>query len=213
MIAAFVMGVGVAANGEVKVGGPCQKLKSRAQDADDLIRHAIQNDRLANNIRITAEFLLPTIRRRDDRRCSAWRIVRVCKKSTQSRSRASQRKKTAGHQRFVREYRVASASQRQVLARESRHILKGIIVMTPVLEIDPGDTDASGLGRGFAEPHEALAVRVRQRPQEHGIDHAENGGVRAYAERQRQNDDQREAGRLANAAKAIANVLKNGLEP
>ena len=51
MIAAFTMGVGVAANGQVKVHGPRQKLKSGAQDADDLIGRAIQNDGLADNIR------------------------------------------------------------------------------------------------------------------------------------------------------------------
>jgi len=113
----------------------------------------------------------------------------------------------------MREYGVASASEGQVLARERCHVFERIVVVAPVLKIDPGNTDAGGLGRGFAEPNQPLAVRVGQRPQKHRVDDAENGGVRADAERERQNDDQGEAWRLANAAQAVPDVLKDGFEP
>ena len=50
---------------------------------------------------------------------------------------------------------------------------------------------------GVPDEHQPVGVRVRQRPQQHLVEQAENRGVGADAERQRQDGDQREDRLLA----------------
>ena len=57
--------------------------------------------------------------------------------------------------------------------------------------------------------HHALGVRVRERVQQDVLDDAENGGCRADAQRQRQHRQRGEAGLVAQAAEAVAEVLPN----
>jgi hypothetical protein len=57
-----------------------------------------------------------------------------------------------------------------------------------------------------AQPHEAIRFRVRQRLQQHGVDHREDRGVRADPERQRGHGDQAEARVLENRATCVADV-------
>ena len=58
----------------------------------------------------------------------------------------------------------------------------------------PYDSSASRKRRRLAvDRHQPIGVRIRQRPQQHGVDDAEHGGVGADAERQRQDGDEGES--------------------
>ena len=48
------------------------------------------------------------------------------------------------------------------------------------------------------------------RPQQHGVDQAEDGGVGADAERERKRGDGGEAGLLASSRRRVTEVLKHG---
>jgi len=60
----------------------------------------------------------------------------------------------------------------------------------PILEIEPGDAYAGGLGGRFSEPNQALRGRVRQWAQQNRVYHAENRRVDADAEREGQDMEQ-----------------------
>ena len=59
------------------------------------------------------------------------------------------------------------------------------------------------------ELHELLRLGIGQRPQEDGVDHAEHRGVRADAERQRQDRDEAEAGLAPHQAQCVAEIAQH----
>ena len=63
------------------------------------------------------------------------------------------------------------------------------------------------------QQEQVLAARVGKRLQHDGVDDAEDGGVGADAERHRDDDGERIAGLLAQAAHAVANVLRRRFRP
>ena len=81
-----------------------------------------------------------------------------------------------------------------------------------VVDIEDREAGVLDAGSGLAEEHEILAARVGQRLQDHGVDDAEDGGVGADAERHGDDDRERVAFLLAQAARTIAHVLAEGLE-
>ncbi len=72
------------------------------------------------------------------------------------------------------------------------------------------------LPKGFIAPAlncvEALRLRHTQRAQDQRIQYAKNNGVRAYRQRQRQNGDDCESGRLAQHPKTEAHILYQSLD-
>ena len=63
-----------------------------------------------------------------------------------------------------------------------------------------------GAGSAAADVQEAVAVRKRQRIEEHRLDDAEDGGVRADGEREREDDGERETGSPDQAARGMPEV-------
>jgi hypothetical protein len=95
---------------------------------------------------------------------------------------------------------------------EAGHVFEAVVFVAPMLVVHPGHADAFGLGVRFAEPDQAFGGGVGQRAQQDGIHHAEDGGIRADAQRQSQNHDQRKTGGSPDAAQTVAHVLGNGFE-
>jgi hypothetical protein len=58
--------------------------------------------------------------------------------------------------------------------------------------------------------HDAIRIAIRQRPQDHRVDDAENRRVGADAERERQQRDERKARLLDERANREAKVLEEG---
>jgi hypothetical protein len=71
---------------------------------------------------------------------------------------------------------------------------------------------AGGLLDCLVDDHELIRLRERQRLQDYGIHHGENGRVGADAEREGKNCDGGEAGGFAQYAKGVAKVLKDAGE-
>src|SRR5262249_45991471 len=59
--------------------------------------------------------------------------------------------------------------------------------------------------------HQLLGIAVRQRREQHGVDHAEDRRIGADSQRQREYNDQTEAPPLAKATDGITHVLKKTL--
>jgi hypothetical protein len=60
---------------------------------------------------------------------------------------------------------------------------------------------------------ERVGILDGQGLQDRRIDEAEDGGVRAEADRERENDGRRERRRLAKLPQPIASVLQDGIDP
>src|SRR4030095_4392423 len=59
--------------------------------------------------------------------------------------------------------------------------------------------------------NEPLRIPIRKRPQEHCVDYTENRAVRSNSEREREQDDQREARGFAKTSKGVPDVLEPGI--
>jgi len=59
----------------------------------------------------------------------------------------------------------------------------------------------------FVQIYKAIWLVIRQRPEQRGVDDAENRSVRADSERQRQRGDQREAGMFQQHSRSVSQVL------
>ena len=61
---------------------------------------------------------------------------------------------------------------------------------------------------GLGDDHDPIRFRIGQRLEQDRVDHAENRGVRADPERERENGDEGEAGRLQQLPDGISDLLK-----
>ena len=83
-----------------------------------------------------------------------------------------------------------------------------------VADLEGGEAQvlAAGAGIRLAQHHDLLAPCVGEGLEEHAVDEAEDGGVGADAETQREHDGGGEARAAAQAAQAVADVLHQHLE-
>ena len=95
-----------------------------------------------------------------------------------------------------------------VLPAERGQALEAAAVLLPVDEVRIGDRHAREVRRRLAEPHQAVGIAVGQRLEENAVDDAEDGGVGADPERQRDHRDGREARVPGQHAQAVPNVLE-----
>ena len=143
-----------------------------------------------------------------DRRSGLRFIIAGGKQPAHDRTGAGQPKEFVRDDTGVREHRLTAACERQIGLLEAGHRIEGVILDAPMLEIDPGYADAGRLRGGLAEPHQTLARREGQRLEKNGIHRAEDGGVCADSDSQRQNHDEREDARSPDTARRVANVLQ-----
>ena len=102
--------------------------------------------------------------------------------------------------------------QRDGAVAINRHARKAAVLFPKIGEVrkaqrvEPGRR--YGLGQiDAADGDEFLRRREWQRLQEHRVDHAEDGGVRADPEREREHGDDGERGMLDELAQAVADVV------
>ena len=81
-----------------------------------------------------------------------------------------------------------------------------------VVDVEEGEAGVVDVGARLTQEQQILAARVGQRLQDDGVDDAEDGGVGANAERHRDDDGEGVAGLLAQAAQAVADVLREGFD-
>ena len=108
--------------------------------------------------------------------------------------------RVAVERRGVRPDRAEAGEQRPALAQ--------------IVQLRARERRARVAGVGQVAPDEDQPRRVaeRQRRDQHRVDAAEDGGVGADAERQRGDDDERDARRAHEAAARVADVLERGVD-
>src|SRR5450432_1336674 len=99
----------------------------------------------------------------------------------------------------------------QILAtlKDRGHIFKYTRSRLQVIQFGLGKPDVPQSYAGLVneDSYQTIGIAVRQRTQQHGIHDAENGGVRAHAQSQRQDSHDRDRGFLDHHAHAVSNIL------
>jgi hypothetical protein len=130
-------------------------------------------------------------------------VVGRRERATEKRLHAQDLEVLRLHHRAVQSLRVARAGEVEgPAAQEQRDLLEGLALRAPVLAVEDRDV---ALARDEREP---LGLRERQGPEHHRVHDAEDRGVRADAERQRQERDGREARALGQPAQREPHVLE-----
>ena len=102
--------------------------------------------------------------------------------------------------------RLSAAQQAGAAAADRGHggEAAGAVAHVEIVGLGGGPGIAGGVG--LVDAHHPIRIRHRDRPQGHRVDHAEHRGGGAGAERERDDGDQREGRRVAQAAQRIADV-------
>ncbi len=79
-------------------------------------------------------------------------------------------------------------------------------LLAEVVDLGDGERDVGGAEPfgGLAQVHQAIAVGVRERAEQHAAEHGEDGGVGADAEPEGEDDGEGEAARVPEAAEDVA---------
>src|SRR5258708_23845116 len=123
-------------------------------------------------------------------------------------------KELRSHDGRVHNGRLDAARQRELVRYVSRHFAKDMMLRPPLFEIQirTARLRYSLLRVRLKGGKQLFGIRIRQRLQEHCINDAENGRVRANAESKREYGDRGEAGILPQHAEAVAHVLQKSFE-
>lgn len=172
--------------------------QTRPQDPDDFPRHAVDGDRRADQIRRAREPSRPQRVAHDHHRRGSGAGVLGRDDAAAKRSKTGDGEEAAGDRRAWHLFRRQRARHREGLARDRGHRLEPAGAGLPVGEVGGRRRGPQGraLRRRRADRDQAVGAGERQRPQQHRVDRAEDGGVGADADREREHRHGRE-GRLA----------------
>jgi hypothetical protein len=82
-------------------------------------------------------------------------------------------------------FRLAITGERQRGCAEGSHVLKNCVLILPVEEVRRSDSPASALGHIFPKGNQAIGVLIRKWTQGYRVYNAEDGGVCANPQRER----------------------------
>ena len=87
--------------------------------------------------------------------------------------------------------------------------------LADVLDLTPRQAILDGAAPGVrqTDPHELLRRLESERPQQHGLGDAEHDGVGADPEREREHGDDAESRMPGQLTDALAQVLRDAIEP
>ena len=108
-------------------------------------------------------------------------------------------------------WRADATSQRKIgsLAPNECKVGKAFLAGVPVEPVHVTDRTALERVRAFAEHDQFACVRIRQRPQQHRIDNAEDGSVRSDPEGKREDRDDRDARIFQKQSKRVTNIVQH----
>ena len=185
------------------------EVEALGEDADHLVRLAVQDQRAPHGARIAAEPAQPGGMSEDRGAAGAGRRVLRPGEPPVRGARAQHRQQV--HGRADRAHPLGRAVPGQVVVRSDgdRELLEALVTRLDVEVLrgrEPVFRDAQAR-RAVPEDHEPLRVRVRQRPQQQRARDAEDGGIRADPDRERQHDRHREAGAPDEPAQGVREVV------
>ena len=93
---------------------------------------------------------------------------------------------------------------------EEGHVLEGGVLGLPIEEVGAGEGVFAGRGFGFVEADELLRMAVGEGPEEDCVDDAEDGGIGADSDGQRDGGNESESPGVPQVAEAVLEVEQEG---
>ena len=188
--------------------------KPRRQHTNDGVALAVERERTAEDVRRSAELVLPEPVAHDDDPASTWQIFVGTKGPAECRARLNHLEEPGADRAGENRFRIAAVRARELPESINRHAGEPGRCALPVVEVRGRHREGRQawkrrLRRHMKETNEAIGLVVRQRPQQDGIDDAENGGVGADAEGEDQNHAERKSWCPKDAAHARPKVRED----
>ena len=164
---------------------------------------------------IAAEAAREQVPAEQNRRVSAWRAVLGAERASDCALDAEHLKEVRGHERRAELFGISFAGERDRAGRPDRaEVGAGPAAVAKVLQVGTGQRSTRVAQARLVEPDEdeAVGVPIGQRLEQHRVHDAEDGGVRADAERERDDDDDRQPAGAPEAAPCVAKIQQQRIE-
>ena len=189
-------------------------MKTVRQDADHVVRNAVQQDRTADYVTGTAEPHLPhaVTKHRDGR--TMGQILSLRKGASGDRQHAENLEVIGGDVGALHRLRRVARSEvhRQGPEIVDRHCLEHVVLPPDHVLLD-GIRVAHAGRIPAAQLHDAIGLRIGQRLEQHRIHDGENGRVRADADGERGQGNRGETDVPAHRAQGVPHVGNESLHP
>jgi hypothetical protein len=184
------------------------ELKAARQHAGDRVRCGIQRDVPSGYIRARTECASPQRVADEANGLGAGPVLLRQERAAYRRAHAQHIEEIPRNARRGKLLRIAQAGQVEVLVGERREPGKRAVLFAQECRARKRKRlDRSRrIGLRRIDQHQPLGMRVRQRPQQQRVGHAENRRVRADAQRQRDDGHQGEARALREHPDGVAEV-------
>ena len=168
----------------------------------------------AEDAPVAPESLLPVGVAQHEHRIGPQVVVGVDEGATKEWPDAEDIEEVGGHHPRQHVVRLAAVEQRErhaVVLHEPRHRSELLPVVDDFLR---GERNVFGAGheRLLAGDHQPIAVLIRERPQEHAVDQAEDGGVRPDPEAEGEHHERGVPRRGDQGPDSVSNVAKQLVE-
>ena len=159
------------------------------QHADHRVRLVVEQDRPIHDTGIRAELADPERVAEDHDTMFAELILAGRERPPESGFDAEDAKVVGRDARAAQQHRLADARQRGASARLRREEVEHRVVALPIEEVERRDRVPFAFRRLFHHAHDAVRIPIGEGLQQHPVDEAEDRGVGANADRQRQQRD------------------------
>src|SRR3984957_18555374 len=191
--------------------GSLEELKARRQNADKCVRLRIERYRLADPIRGTAKAALPERVADHGYGRTADAVFLRKKRAADDGRDAQKREKPGGDVPAFESLRLASAGDREICKAGGFHGFEGAALVAPVFIVLVRGGDRREHGVAFDDQHDVRGIAVGERAKQHAIDDGEDRGVRANAESEREDGDNRKARILEKHPDAIFQIVQEAI--
>src|ERR1700722_13750581 len=179
--------------------------RARSHYSDHCVRFTIHLDGLPDDVAIAAQ-VLPEFVAEDDFVLLAGFTFFRKKVAPHGKFLSHHALEADGARRAVNLLRLIGSREIEVRSAPCTDLLKGFVLPFPVEIIARGYTIVAALNLR-PDHHKLVRLRIWHRRQQHGVNHAENGRVRADAQRKCDRSHGGEAGIFPEKAETIANIL------
>ena len=189
------------------------RIHFRRHHANDRDRTAMKCNRAPNNLRVAVKGAVPQTIADDRERRRARFVFVFAVGPAELRLEADRVEEICGRERNGDPLRLTPGNVAEMEGFEAgqREMLKRSAVAPPIDVIRQRDRGICSVD-DFVQVNEPIRLRIGQRPEQDVVDDAEDGAVRADAEREGEHGDDGEARRFAELAESEAEIV-HGIFP
>ncbi len=193
-----------------KVARAQRKTEPRGHDSDNGVRQAIQFDGLVQYLAVSAEVLLPHFIAQDHDFVFAVLLFSGKPGAAQQRLHPEDLEEIIAGVDGVKQHgavrrRLHGHGEEVVISGQGR---KRVRLRALIAKAGPRRRLRVAAAADGLNADDPLGMGIRQRTQNHGVDHAEHGGGHSHAQGQRQHHRGRKAGGPAQLAQRVAKILE-----